>query len=165
MAERALEPLSASSLLRPGQQIDGASRCGAAFELYGSTPVAILDHILQKIAFHSNGRQGTGGRWSHANLQAIQYMLLGYQHDTVYKPFNLQAAKAAELAVQLIKYGTIDQSMIDGHVDNGFMTPGVPAVFLPVQLLTVDSVDAVVRDGVWSWAQICTGPAAVTEPA
>jgi D-xylose transport system substrate-binding protein len=98
-----------------------------------------------------------------ANLQAIQYMLLGYQHDTVYKPFKLQAAKAAELTVQLIKNGKIDESMIDGHVDNGFMKPGVPAVFLPVQLLTVDTVDVVVKDGVWSWAQICTGSAAETE--
>lgn len=98
-----------------------------------------------------------------ADLQAIQYMLLGLQYDTVYKPFKLQAAKAAELTVQLIKNGKIDQSAIDGHVDNGFMKPGVPAVFLPVQILHADTVSTVVNDGVWTWKQICTGAAAETD--
>ena len=97
-----------------------------------------------------------------ADLQAIQYILLGLQYDTVYKPFKLQAAKAAELTVQLLKNGKIDNGATDGYVDNGFMKPGVPAAFLPVQLLHKDTVDTVVKDGVWSWKQICTGAAAQT---
>jgi len=97
-----------------------------------------------------------------ANLQAVQYILLGYQYNTVYKPFKLQAAKAAELTVQLLQNGKINSSAIDGYVDNGFMKPGVPAVFLPVQNLHVDTVATLVKDGVWTWQQICTGPAAAT---
>jgi len=97
-----------------------------------------------------------------ADLQAIQYILLGLQYDTVYKPFKLQADKAAELTAQLLKNGKIDSGATDGHVDNGFMKPGVPAVFLPVQLLNQDNIDTVVKDGVWTWEQICTGAAADT---
>jgi D-xylose transport system substrate-binding protein len=97
-----------------------------------------------------------------ADLQAIQYILLGLQYDTVYKPFKLQAAKAAELTVQLLKNGKIDNGATDGYVDNGFMKPGVPAAFLPVQLLHKDTVDTVVKDGVWTWKQICTGATAQT---
>jgi D-xylose transport system substrate-binding protein len=98
-----------------------------------------------------------------ADLQAIQYMLLGFQYDTVYKPFKLQAAKAAELTVQLLKNGKIDQGATTGYVDNGFMKPGVPAAFLPVQILHADTVDTVVNDGVWTWQQICAGAAADTD--
>jgi D-xylose transport system substrate-binding protein len=97
-----------------------------------------------------------------ANLQAVQYILLGYQYDTVYKPFKLQAAKAADLTVQLLKNGKINSSDVDGYVDNGFMKPGVPAAFLPVQNLHADTVGTLVKDGVWTWKQICTGPAAAT---
>jgi D-xylose transport system substrate-binding protein len=97
-----------------------------------------------------------------ADLQAVQYILLGYQYGTVYKPFKLQAAKAAELTTQLLKNGKINKSDIDGYVDNGFMKPGVPAVFLPVQNLHADTVGTLVKDGVWTWKQICTGPAAAT---
>ncbi|WP_329316375.1 ABC transporter substrate-binding protein [Streptomyces sp. NBC_01262] len=97
-----------------------------------------------------------------ADLQAVQYILLGYQYGTVYKPFKLQASKAAELTTQLLKNGKINKSDIDGYVDNGFMKPGVPAVFLPVQNLHADTVGTLVKDGVWTWKQICTGPAAAT---
>jgi D-xylose transport system substrate-binding protein len=97
-----------------------------------------------------------------ADLQAVQYILLGYQYSTVYKPFKLQASKAADLTVQLLKNGKINKSDIDGSVDNGFMKPGVPAAFLPVQDLHADTVATLVKDGVWTWKQICTGPAAAT---
>ncbi|MFI9759835.1 sugar ABC transporter substrate-binding protein [Streptomyces sp. NPDC051963] len=98
-----------------------------------------------------------------ADLQAVQYILLGYQYSTVYKPFKLQASKAAELTVQLLKTGKINKSDIDIYVDNGFMKPGVPAAFLPVQDLHADTVSTLVKDGVWTWKQICTGPTAATE--
>jgi D-xylose transport system substrate-binding protein len=97
-----------------------------------------------------------------ADLQAIQYMLLGYQYDTVYKPFKLQAAEAAKLTVDILNDGKIPDSEVDGHVDNGFMKPGVPARFLPVQILHADTVQKVVDDGVWTWKQICAGPTAAT---
>jgi D-xylose transport system substrate-binding protein len=111
--------------------------------------------------------QGLAGKVSvvggqDANLQAVQYILLGYQYDTVYKPFKLQAAKAADLTVQLLKNGKINSSDVDGYVDNGFMKPGVPAAFLPVQNLHADTVGTLVKDGVWTWKQICTGPTAAT---
>jgi D-xylose transport system substrate-binding protein len=97
-----------------------------------------------------------------ANLQGIQYMLLGYQYDTVYKPFRLQAAAAAQLAAEILKTGKLPSGATDGYVPNGFMKPGVPARFLPVQVLHTSTVAKVVTDGVWTWKQICAGATAKT---
>jgi len=120
----------------------------------GGAIAALKEHHLQgKVPV-------VGGQ--DADLQSIQYMLLGFQYDTVYKPFKLQAAKAAELTAQLLQNGKIYQGATTGYVDNGFMQPGVPAAFLPVQILHADTVDTVVNDGVWTWQQICTGAAAAT---
>jgi D-xylose transport system substrate-binding protein len=97
-----------------------------------------------------------------ADLQGIQYILLGYQYDTVYKPFKLQAQTAAELTADVLKSGKVPKSSLDGFVPNGFMKPGVPAKLLPVQILHKDTVSKVVDDGVWSWKQICAGATAKT---
>ena len=51
---------------------------------------------------------------------------------------------------------------IHGYVPNGFMKPGVPADFLPVQVLHANTVATVVNAGVWTWKQICAGAAAKT---
>jgi D-xylose transport system substrate-binding protein len=97
-----------------------------------------------------------------ADLQGIQYVLLGYQYDTVYKPFKLQAQTAADLTAAVVKTGQVPKSSLDGYVPNGFMKPGVPAKLLPVQILHTDTVGKVVDDGVWTWKQICTGAVAQT---
>jgi D-xylose transport system substrate-binding protein len=97
-----------------------------------------------------------------ADLQGIQYLLLGYQYDTVYKPFKLQAQTAADLTAEVLKTGKVPKSALDGYVPNGFMKPGVPAKLLPVQILHKDTVSKVVNDGVWTWKQICTGAVAQT---
>ena len=97
-----------------------------------------------------------------ADLQGIQYILLGYQYNTVYKPFKLQAEAAAQLTADVLKTGAVPTSAVDGYVPNDFMKPGVPAKLLPVQVLHKDTVDKVVSDGVWSWKQICAGAVART---
>ena len=97
-----------------------------------------------------------------ADLQGIQYILLGYQYNTVYKPFKLQAEAAAQLTADVLKTGEVPKSAVDGYVPNDFMRPGVPAKLLPVQVLHKDTVDKVVSDGVWSWKQICAGAVART---
>jgi D-xylose transport system substrate-binding protein len=97
-----------------------------------------------------------------ADLQGIQYMLLGYQYNTVYKPFKLQAQEAASLTADVVKNGKLPAGATDGYVPNGFMKPGVPAKLLPVQVLHSNTVGKVVDDGVWTWKQICAGAAAST---
>jgi D-xylose transport system substrate-binding protein len=97
-----------------------------------------------------------------ADLQGIQYILLGYQYNTVYKPFKLQAQTAAQLTADVLKTGNIPKSAVDGYVPNGFMKPGVPAKLVPVQVLHKNTVSRVVADGVWTWKQICTGATAKT---
>jgi D-xylose transport system substrate-binding protein len=97
-----------------------------------------------------------------ADLQGIQYMLLGYQYNTIYKPFKLQASSAAKLAAEILKNGKLASNSTDGYVPNGFMKPGVPAKFLPVQVLHANTVSTVVDDGVWTWKQICAGATAKT---
>ena len=62
-----------------------------------------------------------------ADLQGIQYILLGYQYNTVYKPFKLQAEAAAQLTADVLKTGEVPKSAVDGYVPNDFMRPGVPA--------------------------------------
>jgi D-xylose transport system substrate-binding protein len=97
-----------------------------------------------------------------ADLQGVQYMLLGYQYDTVFKPFKLEASEAARLAADVLKAGKVPSAAIHGYVPNGFMKPGVPADFLPVQVLHTNTVATVVNNGVWTWKQICSGAAAKT---
>jgi D-xylose transport system substrate-binding protein len=97
-----------------------------------------------------------------ADLQNVQYILLGYQYNTVYKPFKLQAQAAADLTAAVVKDGQIPKSAVDGYVPNDFMKPGVPAKLLPVQVLHKDTVAKVVDDGVWTWKQICSGAVAQT---
>lgn len=98
-----------------------------------------------------------------ADIQGVQYVLLGYLKNTVYKPFKLQARAAAKVTAAVLKTGKAPKKMIDGHVPNGYMKPGVPAVFLPVQVIHKDSVQKLVDDGIYTWSQICKGPASKTD--
>jgi D-xylose transport system substrate-binding protein len=95
----------------------------------------------------------TGGQ--DANVEALQYIVQGWQDNTVFKNLSLQAAAAATLAASILDGKGVPAEMINGKVNNGVMD--VPAVFLPVSNITIDNVSDVVDAGVWTWEQVCKG--------
>ncbi|NUL07062.1 substrate-binding domain-containing protein [Streptomyces lunaelactis] len=90
-----------------------------------------------------------------AELAGVQRIVAGEQYMSVYKPYAPEAAAAAEMAVALAKGEKVD-SIAKETVDSP-TTKGVPSVLVPVVSLTKDNINAtVVKDGVYTVAQICT---------
>ncbi|MFE3325443.1 substrate-binding domain-containing protein [Streptomyces sp. NPDC059176] len=90
-----------------------------------------------------------------AELAGVQRIVAGEQFMSVYKPYAPEAAAAAEMAVKLAKGEKLD-SVATAKVDSP-TTKGVPSVLVPVVSLTKDNIkDTVVKDGVYTIAEICT---------
>ncbi len=91
-----------------------------------------------------------------AELAAIQRILAGDQHMTIYKPYASEAATAAKMALAAAEgkpyageHATVMRTNSSGHQ--------VPSVLLPVVAVTSDNVkDTVVADGIYSAADLCT---------
>jgi D-xylose transport system substrate-binding protein len=90
-----------------------------------------------------------------AELEALQRILGGDQHMTVYKPFGPEASAGAEMAVAAARGDSLDRvatSTVDTHG-----AQEVPAVLLTPVSVTVDNIeDTLVKDGVYTIRQICT---------
>ncbi|WP_084626763.1 sugar ABC transporter substrate-binding protein [Demequina aurantiaca] len=84
-----------------------------------------------------------------ASVAGLQNVLLGKQGGTVYKPFQVEAQDASNLAIQLLngETPTIEKSLDDG-------TPFIAAT--PI-LVTKDNVQVVIDDGNASYDEICAG--------
>ena len=93
----------------------------------------------------------TGGQ--DATIEAVQFVVQGWQDNTVFKDLNVQATYAADVATAILKGETLPH--INGEMDNEFMTH--PAAFLPVNNITIDNVSDVVNAGLYTWAEICKG--------
>ncbi|MGW3151496.1 substrate-binding domain-containing protein [Streptomyces sp. NPDC001177] len=92
-----------------------------------------------------------------AELAGVQRIVAGEQYMSVYKPYAPEAEAAAEMAVALAK-GQKPGSVATGKVDSP-TTKGIPAVLVPVTALTKDNIkDTVIKDGVYTVSDICTGP-------
>jgi len=99
-----------------------------------------------------------------AELAAVQRIVAGEQYMSVYKPYAPEATAAAEMAVALAQGKSLD-SIAKDKVDSG-SEKGIPSVLVPVTSLTKDNInDTVIKDGVYTAAEICTGKykAACTE--
>jgi D-xylose transport system substrate-binding protein len=90
-----------------------------------------------------------------ADLTAIRRIIGGEQYMTVYKPFKPMAEAAAEMAVAL---GRGDPPNAIPPQGGGEATVrGVPAIrFTPVPVTAATVRETVVRDGMYTIAQICT---------
>ncbi|MER5929451.1 substrate-binding domain-containing protein [Streptomyces sp. NPDC002054] len=90
-----------------------------------------------------------------AELAGVQRIVAGEQFMSVYKPYAPEAEAAAKMAVALAKHEeieTIAKSKVDSPT-----TKGVPSVLIPVVSLTKANIaDTVVRDNVYTVAEICT---------
>lgn len=95
----------------------------------------------------------TGGQ--DANVEALQFIVQGWQDNSVFKNLALEAEGAAKVAASILTGKGVPQDLINGVVNNGLMD--VPAHFLPVSNITIDNVGDVVAAGVWTWEQICQG--------
>jgi D-xylose transport system substrate-binding protein len=83
-----------------------------------------------------------------AELSALQRIVTGDQYMTVYKAIKPQAELAAEVAVTLLRGGTVTAPM---DID------GVPTTLLQPVAVTKDNIlQTVVADGFWKIDDICT---------
>jgi D-xylose transport system substrate-binding protein len=90
-----------------------------------------------------------------AELAAIQRIVAGTQSATVYKAYKPEADTAAELAVNLLE-GKDIKSLADTEVTSG-SGDKVPAKLLtPVSVTKENIADTVVKDKLYTVADICT---------
>ncbi|MFD8420012.1 substrate-binding domain-containing protein [Streptomyces sp. NPDC059466] len=91
-----------------------------------------------------------------AELAGVQRILAGEQFMSVYKPYAPEADAAAEMAVALAQgksLSTVAKDKVDSPT-----TKAVPSVLVPVTSLTKDNIkDTVLKDGVYTVSDICTG--------
>ncbi|MFE1310914.1 sugar ABC transporter substrate-binding protein [Streptomyces sp. NPDC058755] len=91
-----------------------------------------------------------------AELAGVQRIVAGEQYMSVYKPYAPEADAAAEMAVALAQGKSLD-SVAKDKVSSG-SAKDVPSVLVPVTSLTKDNIkDTVIKDGVYTAADICTG--------
>jgi D-xylose transport system substrate-binding protein len=86
-----------------------------------------------------------------ASIAGLQNILLGKQYGTVYKPYQLEAKQASDIAISLLK-GTKPSAPTTQD--------GVPAYLLTPILTTADGVQKVIDDGNASAADVCKGAVA-----
>ena len=95
----------------------------------------------------------TGGQ--DATVEAMQFIIQGWQDNTIFKDLSLMAEAAAEVSASILAGDGVPEDMINGEVNNDYMD--VPAVYLPVENITIDNVSRVVEAGVWTWEEVCQG--------
>jgi D-xylose transport system substrate-binding protein len=100
-------------------------------------------------------------------LTGLQYMLTGDQQDNVLKAFSVEAEAAAKIALAATAGQQPPADLVKDTIDNGAMQ--VPTAKLESTLIHLedgkdpgDAVQKAVDLGIFTWAQICTGPAAAT---
>ncbi len=100
-------------------------------------------------------------------LTGLQYMLTGDQQDNVLKAFKVEADAAAKIALAAVGGQQPPADLVKDTIDNGAMQ--VPTAKLEATLINLeegkdpgDAVQQAVDLGMFTWAQICTGPAAET---
>jgi D-xylose transport system substrate-binding protein len=108
-------------------------------------------------ALESQGLAGkipvTGGQ--NGDLNAMQFIVQGKLDNTIFKDLSTQAKAAAEVTASIVAGDGVPQDMVNGEMDNEFAE--IPAVFLPVENMTIDNVQDAVDQGVWTWEEICEG--------
>ncbi|MFI9152521.1 substrate-binding domain-containing protein [Streptomyces sp. NPDC053367] len=90
-----------------------------------------------------------------ADLSAVQHIVSGEQYMTIYKPYRIQAAAAADMALALAHGKSLD-SMTTGRISTD-TAENVPSVELAPTLVTIDTIkETVVRDGMYTIDEICS---------
>lgn len=87
-----------------------------------------------------------------ASVAGLQNVLLGKQAATVYKPFQLEAKAASDLAIKLLNG---EKPTADKKLDDG-----TPYIAVTPVLVGPDQVQKVIDDGNASASELCTGDVA-----
>ena len=95
----------------------------------------------------------TGG---DAEVAALQRILAGDQHATIYLTIKKQAQTSAQIAVAAANGKQPPAGLLNAKVDNG--AGQVPSVLLTPVVVTKDNIaDTVIKDGFYQPSEICTG--------
>jgi D-xylose transport system substrate-binding protein len=106
--------------------------------------------IAALTAAHANPMPPVTGQ--DAEVAGIQRLLTGTQLSSIYKSIKPEAAAAAQFAVDL---GSGKKASGKTTVDNG-TNHSVPSVLNPTVVLTKSNIDTVIKDGYWTYNDICT---------
>jgi D-xylose transport system substrate-binding protein len=79
----------------------------------------------------------------------------GYQDNTIFKDLSVMADTAAVATASLLEGNGIPADLVNGEIDNDYMM--VPAIYLPVNNVTIDNVSDVIDGGLYTWEQACEG--------
>ena len=90
-----------------------------------------------------------------AELTAIQRILAGFQSSTVYKAYKPEADAAAEIAVDLLN-GKPITSVADTTKTSGSGNKVPAKLLVPVSVTKANIEDTIVKDKMYTVAQICT---------
>lgn len=100
-------------------------------------------------------------------LTGLQYMLTGDQQDDVLKAFSVEADAAAQITQAALKGDPPPPALVKDTVNNG--TDDIPTANLPSTLIHLEdgvdpgkAVQQAVDLGIFTWKEICAGPAAST---
>jgi D-xylose transport system substrate-binding protein len=92
-----------------------------------------------------------------AELAGIQRIVVGQQYMTVYKSYKQEADATAEIAAALAQGKDVPDGLVNTQSDNG--KKQVPSVILTPVAVTTDKIEStVIKDGLYTAAQICTKP-------
>src|SRR6266568_1975634 len=94
-----------------------------------------------------------------ADLQNLQYIAEGYQAGTIFKSFVVEAKVGAEMAVAAIEHKSTLPD-VNGTYNNGYAK--IPTALLTPTYVTESTLGNVVSAGIYTWKQVCGGPAAGT---
>ncbi|NJN97289.1 MAG: sugar ABC transporter substrate-binding protein [Anaerolineales bacterium] len=90
-----------------------------------------------------------------ATIGGIQNILSGWQTMTVYKPIELEAEAAADVAIRLLK-GENPANITADTIYNG--QNDIPYIKLtPIAVTRQNIAETVIADGFRTWAEICVG--------
>ena len=123
-------------LTRNGNKIDGV--LAANDGLAGAVVSALKNHGLKPIPVTGQDATPTG----------VQYIISGWQTGTVYKSVRLEAASAAQAAINIIK-GT--------SVKTNGKVSGTPSILLTPQWITKANVSVLYKDGFVKKSDVCKG--------
>ncbi len=130
------------------------TRTGGAVDMFlgmndGTTGGAVAALISQ--GYGKGEIVVTGGQ--DATIEALQFIVQGWQDNTIFKDLRVMAEAAADLSVNILNGEDMSTDWINDTVNNDFMD--VPAAFLPVESVTEDNVAMVVEAGLYTWDEIC----------
>jgi ABC-type xylose transport system substrate-binding protein len=96
-----------------------------------------------------------------ANLDALKYILAGWQGSTVLKNYPIEGKAAAELTIAALEGKKPKAGLVNGVFNNG--AAKVPTAYLAVESIDAANMDKVVAAGLYTWKELCTGMAATSD--